>query len=80
MCNHRRQRVREGAKAYVLAAGVMGMAARAAGQQFQLMELPFDEIHRGLQSSKLTCHSLVQQYLDRIKAYAQQSQPFNAML
>ena len=33
-----------------------------------------------MQSGKLTCHSLVQQYLDRIKAYDQQGPTLNAML
>ncbi|HXX27407.1 MAG TPA: amidase family protein [Terriglobales bacterium] len=72
--------MRQGAKAFVLAAGAMLMVARAAGQQFQLMEASIDEIHRGLQSGKLTCHSLVQQYLDRVKAYDQQGPTLNAML
>jgi len=58
----------------------MLMVASAAGQQFQLMEASINEIHRGLQSGKLTCHSLVQQYLDRIKAYDQQGPTLNAML
>jgi amidase len=72
--------VRHEAKCFVLAVGVMLMAASAAGQQFQLMETSINEIHRGLQSGKLTCHSLVQQYLDRIKAYDQQGPALNAML
>src|ERR1700739_371840 len=65
---------------FVLAVGVMLMVASAAGQQLQLMEPSIDEIHRGLHSGKLTCHSLVQQYLDRIKAYDQQGPTLNAML
>ena len=60
--------MRHEAKCFVLAVGVMLMVASAAGQQFQLMEASINEIHRGLQSGKLTCHSLVQQYLDRIKS------------
>lgn len=72
--------MRHEAKCFVLAVGVMLMAASAAGQQFQLMETSINEIHRGLQSGKLTCHSLVQQYLDRIKAYDQQGPALNAML
>jgi len=58
----------------------MLVVANAAGQQFQLMEASINEIHRGLQSGKLTCHSLVQQYLDRIQAYDQQGPTLNAML
>ncbi|MGB9434114.1 MAG: amidase family protein, partial [Candidatus Acidiferrum sp.] len=37
-------------------------------------------IHRGFESGKLTCHSLVQHYLDRIQAYDQQGPAINAML
>jgi len=72
--------VRQEAKFFVLAVAVMLMVISAAGQQLQLMEASIDEIHRGLQSGKLTCHSLVQQYLDRIKAYDQQGPTLNAML
>ena len=72
--------MRQEAKFFVLAVGVMLMVASAAGQQFQLMEASINEIHRGLQSGKLTCRSLVQQYLDRIKAYDQQGPTLNAML
>jgi len=72
--------VRQGAKFVVLAVEVMLMAAGAAGQQFQLMEASISEIHRGFASGKLTCHSLVQQYLDRIAAYDQQGPALNAML
>jgi len=72
--------VRHEAKCFVLAVGGMLMVASAAGQQFQLMEASINGIHRGLQSGKLTCHSLVQQYLDRIKAYDQQGPTLNAML
>ena len=56
------------------------MVANAARQKFQLMEASINEIHRSLENGKLTCHSLVQQYLDRIKAYDQQGPTLNAML
>jgi len=59
---------------------VMFMVANAARQKFQLMEASINEIHRSLENGKLTCHSLVQQYLDRIKAYDQQGPTLNAML
>jgi amidase len=68
------------AKCFVLAVGMMFMVTSAAGQQFQLMETSIDEIHRGFESGNLTCHSLVQQYLDRIKAYDQQGPTLNAIL
>ena len=72
--------MRHQAKCFVLTVGVMLMVASAAGHQFQLMEASINEIHRGLQSGNLTCHSLVQQYLERIKAYDQQGPALNAML
>jgi Asp-tRNA(Asn)/Glu-tRNA(Gln) amidotransferase A subunit family amidase len=56
------------------------MAANAFGQQFQLMEASISDIHRAMQSGKLTCRGLVQQYLDRINAYDQQGPAINAML
>ncbi len=67
-------------KIMVLAAVLILVAANAAGQQFQVMDASIAEIHRGLQSGKLTCRSLVQQYLDRINAYDQQGPALNAML
>ena len=72
--------MRHEAKCCVLAVGVMLMAPNAVGQQFQLMEASINEIHRGFESGKLTCHSMVQQYLDRIKAYDQRGPTLNAML
>jgi Asp-tRNA(Asn)/Glu-tRNA(Gln) amidotransferase A subunit family amidase len=72
--------VRLKAKILALAVGVILVAANAAGQQFQLMEASVSDIRRATQSGKLTCHSLVQQYLDRIEAYDQQGPAINAML
>jgi hypothetical protein len=62
--------VRLKAKILALAVGVIFVAANAAGQQFQLIEASVSDIRRATQSGKLTCHSLVQQYLDRIEAHA----------
>ena len=72
--------MRHEAKFFVLSVAVMLMVPSAAPQQFHLMETSIDEIHRGFKSGTLTCHSLVQQYLDRIKAYDQQGPTLNAML
>jgi amidase len=60
--------------------GIILVGAHATGQQFKLMEASVSEIHHAMQSSKLTCRSLVQQYLDRIKAYDQHGPAINAML
>ena len=78
--NPGRKSVRLQTKILVLAVGVFLMAANAFGQQFQLMEASISDIHRAMQSGKLTCRSLVQQYLDRINAYDQQGPAINAML
>jgi amidase len=67
-------------KILVLAVRVILATANAAGQQFQLMETSISDIHNAMQSGKLTCRSLVQRYLDRIKAYDQQGPAINAML
>lgn len=68
------------AKTLVLVAVVIAMTSNAAGQQFQLMETSIGDIHRALQSGKLTCRGLVRQYLDRITAYDQQGPALKAML
>jgi len=72
--------VGQGTKAFLIAAGMMLIAANAAGQQFQLMEASIDDIHRGFENGTLTCHSLAQQYLDRINAYDHDGPTLNAML
>ena len=68
------------AKVVVLAVAVILITGNALGQEFQVMEASISDIHRALRSGKLTCHSLVQEYLDRIKAYDQQGPALNAML
>jgi amidase len=70
--------VRQGAKCVVVA--VTLFVVSAVGQQFQLMEASINDIHRGFQSGKLTCHTLVRQYLNRIEEYDQQGPTLNAML
>ena len=67
-------------KILTLAAILILAVASAAGQQFQVMEASIADIHDGLQSGKLSCRSLVQQYLGRINAYDQQGPALNAML
>jgi Asp-tRNA(Asn)/Glu-tRNA(Gln) amidotransferase A subunit family amidase len=44
------------------------------------METSIADIHKAMQAGTLTCHNLVQQYLDRIKAYDQQGPAINSML
>src|ERR1700730_15440841 len=49
-------------------------------RSFHLMETSIADIHKAMQARTLTCHSLVQQYLDRIHAYDQQGPAINSML
>jgi len=49
-------------------------------RSFHLMETSIADIHKAMQAGTLTCHNLVQQYLDRIHAYDQQGPTINSML
>jgi len=49
-------------------------------RSFHLMETSIADIHRAMQAGTLTCHNLVQQYLDRIHAYDQQGPAIDSML
>jgi Asp-tRNA(Asn)/Glu-tRNA(Gln) amidotransferase A subunit family amidase len=44
------------------------------------MEASIADIHQAILAGTLTCHDLVQQYLDRIRAYDQQGPAINSML
>src|ERR1700676_2785842 len=52
----------------------------APDHSFQLMESSIADIHKAMLGGTLTCHDLVQQYLDRIRAYDQQGPAVNSML
>src|SRR5260221_11725771 len=49
-------------------------------RSFQLMETSIADIHKAMQAGTLTCHNLVQQYLQRINTYDQQGPAINSML
>src|SRR3981081_1422301 len=49
-------------------------------RSFHLMETSIADIHKEMQAGTLTCHNLVQQYMDRIKAYEQHGSAINYML
>src|ERR1700738_2196487 len=49
-------------------------------RSFHLMETSVADIHQAMQAGTLTCHNLVQQYLDRIHAYDQDGPAINSML
>ena len=56
------------------------LADSAPDTSFHLMETSIADIHKAMLAGTLTCHSLVQQYLDRIHAYDQQGPAVNSML
>ena len=56
------------------------LADCAPDTSFRLMETSIADIHKSMLAGTLTCHSLVQQYLDRIHAYDQQGPAVNSML
>src|SRR3981189_1706855 len=49
-------------------------------RSFHLMETSIADIHQAIGAGTLTCHNLVQQYLDRIQAYDQHGPAINSML
>src|ERR1700687_4910550 len=56
------------------------LADCAPDSSFRLMETSIADIHKAMLAGTLTCHSLVQQYLNRIQAYDQQGPAVNSML
>src|SRR5712671_733802 len=52
----------------------------APDRSFHLMETSIANIHQAIRAGTLTCHNLVQQYLDRIHAYDQQGPAIDSML
>jgi Asp-tRNA(Asn)/Glu-tRNA(Gln) amidotransferase A subunit family amidase len=59
---------------------LLPIADCAPDRSFHLMEASIADIHKAMQAGTLTCHDLVQQYLDRIHAYDQQGPAINSML
>jgi amidase len=72
--------LRAGKSALVFALLFVPFADCASDRPFHLMEASFADIHKAMLAGTLTCHSLVQQYLDRIHAYDQQGPAINSML
>src|ERR1700736_4927147 len=56
------------------------LANCAPDSSFRLMETSIADIHKALLAGTLTCHNLVQQYLDRLQAYDQKGPAVNSML
>jgi len=63
-----------------LAAASLGHAQVPKAASFQIMETSVDDIHAAVKSGKLTARQLVQDYLDRIKAYDKQGPTINAII
>jgi amidase len=66
--------------ALIFALLLISRADCAPDRSFHLMETSIASIHQAMQAGTLTCHNLVQQYLDRIHAYDQQGPAINSML
>ncbi len=62
-------------------AGLAAMAAvRADAESFQIEEATVSSIQQALREKSLTCHTLVQAYLDRIAAYDHKGPSLDAIL
>jgi Asp-tRNA(Asn)/Glu-tRNA(Gln) amidotransferase A subunit family amidase len=66
--------------ALVFALLFVPLADCAPDTSFRLMETSIADIHKALLAGTLTCHNLVQEYLDRIQAYDKQGPAVNSML
>src|SRR6202048_4305173 len=62
------------------ALSLVPFADSAPDSSFHLMEASIADIHKALRAGTLTCHDLVQQYLDRIRAYDQQGPTLKSIL
>jgi Asp-tRNA(Asn)/Glu-tRNA(Gln) amidotransferase A subunit family amidase len=56
------------------------LSGRASAQSFQVMETSISDIHQAMRAGTLTCHELVEQYLNRIRDFDQQGPKINSML
>lgn len=72
--------IREKTALLVLALLFVPVADCVPDHSFHLMETSIADIHKAMQDGTLTCHDLVQQYLDRIQAYDQQGPAIHSML
>jgi Asp-tRNA(Asn)/Glu-tRNA(Gln) amidotransferase A subunit family amidase len=58
---------------------LLALPVRLDAQKFDLMETTIAGVHAAFASGKLTCHALVQSYLDRIAAYDKAGPTLNAI-
>jgi Asp-tRNA(Asn)/Glu-tRNA(Gln) amidotransferase A subunit family amidase len=61
-------------------AAVLGAQTRGLTTPFDVVESTIDDIHAALGSGRVTCHEVVQQYLDRIDAYNHRGATLNAVI
>src|ERR1700724_3695637 len=66
--------------AVVLALLLVPFANGAPDRSFHLMETSIADVHKAMQAGTLTCHNLVPQNLDLIRAYDQQGPAIDSML
>ena len=62
---------------------LLSMATQTKGEPFRLIwseEATIADIHAALKSKELTCHQLVQSYIDRIEAYDKKGPALNAII
>lgn len=59
---------------------LVSLARCAQEPSFRLMETSIEDIHKAMLAGTLTCHGLVQEYLDRIRAYDQQGPTLKSIL
>jgi Asp-tRNA(Asn)/Glu-tRNA(Gln) amidotransferase A subunit family amidase len=57
----------------------LALPMKLAAQRFELMEATIASVHAAFGSGRLTCHALVQSYLDRIAAYDKAGPALNAI-
>lgn len=65
----------------VAAAGavLLGSGMGVAQPSFDVMETTIDDVHAALRAGRLTCHELVDRYLQRIRAYDKSGPALNAV-
>ena len=59
---------------------VVALAPLCCAGEFEVTETTIDQAHAAMKAGKLTAHQLVQQYLDRIKAYDKQGPNINCVI
>jgi len=64
----------------LLSIGYSSLAQAQTTRPVNVMEMSIEQVHAALRSGSVTCHAVVEQYLNRIRAYDQQGPAINAML